>query len=321
MKADVRSDESDGGERTVLVESGQHNSEIADGGTRMGPTDPPFQFRLVHLLAFMAVVAVFLAAIGYAGFWGAWWFFLFGSFLLGLYFRDAWLWAGGPVACLIVGGLVFPALAPPKPHGRRPQCGNRLRQIGYALASYHATYGCYPPAYVADANGKPMHSWRVLLLPFVEEQQLYKEYDFAEPWDGPNNRRLHDRIVSLYVCPSDPGWKSGRTGYVAVVGGTTMWPGAEAVTRQQCPDGLSNTVLLVEVKNSGIHWMEPRDLDLTTMPLKVNGNGGISSGHDMGANVLYADSRVGFVPDTASPRELRALLTRNGSEKVDPTWK
>jgi translation elongation factor EF-Tu-like GTPase len=59
-----------------------------------------------------------------------------------------------------------------------------------AVANYHETYGCFPPAYVADRDGKPMHSWRVLILPFLEQQELYHAYNFAEPWDGPNNRKL-----------------------------------------------------------------------------------------------------------------------------------
>jgi prepilin-type processing-associated H-X9-DG protein len=162
----------------------------------------------------------------------------------------------------------------------------------------------------------------VLILPFIDEPQLYEEYDFDEPWDGPNNRKLHGRRSFLFECPSDPGRGSGSTSYVAIVGPSTMWPGAGSLNRQQCPDGLSNTVLLVEVQNSGIHWMEPRDLDITTMSFKVNGSRstGISSGHGNGAHVLFADGTVEFLPDTASAAQVGAILTRNGSEQVNRTW-
>ena len=63
-----------------------------------------------------------------------------------------------------------------------------------AVANYHDTYGRFPAAYVADRDGRPMHSWRVLILPLLEQRTTYDAYDFAEPWDGPNNRRLADRV-------------------------------------------------------------------------------------------------------------------------------
>src|SRR5262245_23624397 len=66
-----------------------------------------------------------------------------------------------------------------------------LRQIGIAVHEYIDHWKCFPPAYLADAAGRPAHSWRVLLLPYLGYEELYKQYDFNEPWDGPNNSRLH----------------------------------------------------------------------------------------------------------------------------------
>src|SRR3990172_9467251 len=71
---------------------------------------------------------------------------------------------------------------------RRTACKNNLHQIEMALHYYHDKYHCFPPAYVADASGRPLHSWRVLLLPFLEQENLYRQYRFDEPWDGPHNR-------------------------------------------------------------------------------------------------------------------------------------
>jgi Protein of unknown function (DUF1559) len=68
-----------------------------------------------------------------------------------------------------------------------------------AVANYHETYGCFPPAYVADRDGKPIHSWRVLILPFLEQQELYRAYNFDEPWNGPNNRKLASRVGKIYL--------------------------------------------------------------------------------------------------------------------------
>ena len=72
----------------------------------------------------------------------------------------------------------------------RSDCQGRLRQIALALQCYHDVYKSFPPAYVADETGKPMHSWRVLILPFLEQKALYDQYRFDEPWDGPNNGKL-----------------------------------------------------------------------------------------------------------------------------------
>ena len=77
----------------------------------------------------------------------------------------------------------------PRQAGRRSICENNLRQIALALQNYHQANGCFPPAYVADKNGKPMHSSRMLILPYVGFDDLYKAYDFTEPWDGPNNKK------------------------------------------------------------------------------------------------------------------------------------
>jgi prepilin-type processing-associated H-X9-DG protein len=274
-------------------------------------------------MAITAVCGGFLATVGYFGFLGGWSFLFVISFVPGVYLKRAWAAIGVPIAYVLVTGLLLPALQPAQEYGgRRSACRNFMRQIGMALDTYHQDYGCYPPAYVADGNGKPMHSWRVLILPYIEEIQLHSEYDFNEPWDGPNNRKLHSGSPYGMQCPSDPACGTGSTSYVAVVGASTMWPGAGSASRQQCPDGLSNTVLLVEVHNSGIHWMEPRDLDITTMSFKVNGppSTGISSGHPDGAHVLFADGYVGFLPNTLTAGEVGAILTRNGSEQVDPTW-
>jgi prepilin-type processing-associated H-X9-DG protein len=197
---------------------------------------------------------------------------------------------------------------------------NNLKQIGLALQSYHDTYKCFPPAYVADADGKPMHSWRVLLLPFFEEaglKRLYESYDFSEPWNGPHNSELSVEFPILF-CPSEEG-DFLNTSYVAVVGPETAWPDTAAMRIRGIRDGTSKTISVVEVANSGIHWMEPRDLTFEEALRGINVPGnkpGISSKHPGGANVLFCDGSVHFLSDKIPADTLRALLTANGSEDV-----
>ena len=97
-----------------------------------------------------------------------------------------------------------------------------------------------------------MHSWRVLLLPYLERKDLYSQYDFDEPWDGPNNSKLHGTRVRYFESPSGVG-VVGETSCVAIVGMQTVWPGAKTTKNADIKDGLSNAVLVAEIHNSGIH--------------------------------------------------------------------
>src|SRR5262249_38706201 len=183
----------------------------------------------------------------------------------------------------IVGCCLFPfVFNTPRGAPTRMQCSNHLKQIGLALQNYHDVYGSFPPAYIADADGKPMHSWRVLILPFAEQKPLYDAYRLDEPWDGPNNRKLHNQYPACFFCPTCYGKQPlGETNYVAVVGPGTVWPNDKCIQMSDVKDGTSNTILVVELANSGIHWMEPRDLHVNQMPMAVNAQRGqgISSPH------------------------------------------
>ncbi len=220
---------------------------------------------------------------------------------------------------LVLGFLLLPTHGGSPGAGRRMQCSNHLKQIGLALQNYHDTYGCFPPAYFADASGKPTHSWRVLLLPFMEQKPLYDKYRFDEPWDGPHNRFLHQEIVTTYACPSRSTRQSkNETSYVAVIGPTTLWPGTQSTRLSDVTDGTSNTLMVVEMANSGIHWMEPRDLDLATMSLAVNSSPGpsISSPHPSVAMAVFADGHTQAISKNTPVEIVRGLLTIAGQEQI-----
>lgn len=189
------------------------------------------------------------------------------------------------------------------PGAERSQCGNSLKQITLALERYREAYRRYPPSFVADQNGRPMHSWRVLILPFLGEEVLYSQYSFKEPWDGPHNRKLHDKELYVYRCLADHGRKpSTDTSYLAVVGtGSPLAPSKGQRTGKPKSDSL----LVVEVADSGIHWMEPRDLHVVQMnPIVCASHGqGISSHHINGAHVSFADGTVHFLKAGTSVAE------------------
>jgi prepilin-type processing-associated H-X9-DG protein len=215
-------------------------------------------------------------------------------------------------------GLVFlyPAVSTPREAPRRSQCKNNLKQIGLALHNYHDVYGSFPPAYVADATGKPMHSWRVLILPFLDQEPLYREYDLSEPWDGPNNSRLLDRMPPVYSCPSRAGPSgSTNTSYVAPFGEHCIFRGSEPVKFSAVLDGLSNTLMVGESAGANIPWMKPEDVDIAAHP-SLGDSAGFSSDHSGGVHFLMGDGAVRFIALTIAPQTYQALLTRDGGEVV-----
>ena len=172
---------------------------------------------------------------------------------------------------------------------------------------------------ITDNSGKPMRSWRVAILPYLEQQSLYQRYKFNEPWDGPNNRLLAGTVVPTYRCPSDPSPNPTETNYVMIVGkGTMGGTPNEFFNFSQVTDGSSNTILVVEVTGTGINWMEPRDLTLEEFSYRINDRSGkgIGSFHPGGAMVVLADGSTRFLSQSLDPETLRRLVLRNDGQAV-----
>ena len=111
-----------------------------------------------------------------------------------------------------------------------------------------------------------------------------------------------------------------HTSYAVVVGPGTMWPGDESVCSRDVTDGTSRTLLVVEVADSGIEWMEPRDLHIDKLAPNINpaSGQGISSKHPTGASGLFGDGHVEVLSEDLTPEQIRAMLSRAGGEEVDP---
>lgn len=282
------------------------------------PAKRPFQFTLRSLLVVTTLVALVLGLIAWLGYGGV----VLSLFMLTVVSALCRVWRTTKTLAALTVLAFLPALLPlfvDSPEGvLRMMCSNNLKQLGRALRQYHDVYGSFPPAYVADKNGRPIHSWRVLILPYLDQENLYKQYRFDEPWDGPNNRKLASAMPEVYRCPTTPAHlHPGETSYVAVVGPETAWRGDQSANDSDIHDGLSMTILLVEMKNSGIPWMQPHDPPYPPMPAKVNprSDRGASSYHPNGANVLFADGHVMFLSDDSE--QLGPLLTIDGGETIE----
>lgn len=139
-------------------------------------------------------------------------------------------------------------------------CQNFEKQISLALHNYHEVYQSFPPAYTTDEDGNPLHSWRVLLLPYLEEGAMYREIRLSEPWDSEYNRQFHSRMPISYNCQLTPEVKeAGLTSYMRVVGPGTTTDGPGTTGIGDIEVGMSNVIWLVEVMPTTC-WMAPVDI-------------------------------------------------------------
>ncbi len=135
---------------------------------------------------------------------------------------------------------------------------NNARQIGLALLNYEFENGHYPPPFTVDENGKRLHSWRVLILPYMEENSLYKKIDLTKAWDHPENVAAGKRMPEAYRNYQPHG--STSTSFIAVVGDNTMWPTTGKGRKiADVSESTSQTILAINSPQFSLHWMDPND--------------------------------------------------------------
>ncbi len=221
------------------------------------------------------------------------------------------LGALGSTVVLLV-ALLLPAVQAAREAARRSQCVNNLKQIGLAMHNYHSTWDCFPPAAITDENGKPLLSWRVAILPYLEQSSLYQQFHQDEPWDSPHNLPLASMMPMVYRCPSNPLIGPDETPYQVIVGPKTMFRADfKPVKITDITDGTSNTIMAAEARRS-VTWTAPDDtVHDPTVPMS-----GLGSLHPGGFNTLFADGSVRFIKMSIASTVLDALFTRNGGEVV-----
>jgi prepilin-type processing-associated H-X9-DG protein len=224
----------------------------------------------------------------------------------------------------VIAAALFPAIQRVRETARCMNCVGQYKFFGMDMQEYHRIHGRFPPAYLADRRGQPAHSWRMLLLPW-ENDPLGKQCRFNEPWDSPHNRALApglhigmSGVYPAYHCPSDRDSDRLDTSYVMVVGKGTISAGPNSVRIEDVTDGLSRTIGLAEMAESGIPWMKPEDLKFDEMSFKINdfSTKCIRSRHPGVANVGMLDCSVKSLNENIDPKVLKALLTIAGGENI-----
>jgi hypothetical protein len=223
------------------------------------------------------------------------------------------------VATISMGtALLLPAVQAAREAARRMQCKSNMRQITLALLTYEVANGTFPPLYTVDAQGKPLHSWRTLILPYMEGAAVYQAIKLDEPWDSEHNKQFHDVMFSLFRCPSNPYANGTANCNYSVIAGGVFKPGEGiSIDKIAAADGTSATILLVETKDA-FCWMDPTaDMSLDDLVMGINVVGGrAGSYHPRGMNASCCDCSVRFINDSIDKEILRCLGLMNSGKVV-----
>ncbi|MEZ5941727.1 MAG: DUF1559 domain-containing protein [Planctomycetaceae bacterium] len=267
------------------------------------------------------------AAIGMLFIPGFWILCLLVAVLISRLRKEALEWAS-PLAGAVAVTIIWPCLLP-STHGHREAaqhsaCKKNLKQIGLAMHNYHDVYSTFP----SQAAGEPPLSWRVALLPYMDQEPLFREYDQSAEWDAALNQPVAKTRIDYLMCPAVPKeTQEGEypyTAYVVPVGTNAGWQEQRNLGFKEIEDGTSNTIAVVEACGQMIPWAEPRDIPLpgTTIGMNLPGRephrseGMMSAYHRGGAYILFFDGSVRRFDEDVDPAIIEALLTPNGGEVI-----
>lgn len=208
--------------------------------------------------------------------------------------------------------LLLPAVNAARTAARRAQTSNNLKQIGLALHNYNSTFNSFPPAVRLDSSGQPGTSWRVAILPYLEDVAMYQAYHQDEPWNSPANQQAINHVPPVFQSPLTP--PGNDVSYVAVTDPGFVFNGTDGCRLIQVTDGLSNTIMAIDAGRSGVALAEPRDLTWPEFLQRFrNRDVGNSPG---GISALFADGSVSFIPYSTDPHTLHAYFTKAGGEPI-----
>lgn len=230
-------------------------------------------------------------------------------------------------SCFVLFYLLLPTLGHPAEASYRTQCKNNLKHI---MLAHHNNHD-FQRRFAASSEGDPPHSWRVTLLPFMDQKPVFDRYRFAAPWDDLVNEPVAIIPMAIFQCPSRvrqvrpeflrDAQQRYFSHYAILNGAHTASTG---VTVNQITDGTSNTLLVVEACGVDRVWTNPTDVDIDSQPVGINlpsatrfhSPGWISSHHYDGGHAALADGSVRFLSKNIDPKILKALVTMDGGESV-----
>ncbi len=216
----------------------------------------------------------------------------------------------------IMAALLLPAVQSAREAARRAQSMNNLKMLSLSVLNFEAATGRFPAAAIPTKDGKPGLSWRVAMLPYLEEKNLYDQFHLDEPWDSEHNRKLIPLMPEVFRSPSSQA-EPGKTTYLAIRGEKAVIMESKTdrgIGVRDIMDGTSRTVWLAEADDArAVEWTKPEDFSPDADD-PWRGLGGLRPG---GVLAAFVDGHIEFLPRSLPKETLRALFTRDGGEVVD----
>ncbi len=232
--------------------------------------------------------------------------------------EDANLGGNPMVSVAIIGVLVallLPAVQAAREAARLNSSMNNMKQLLLSMHNYHDATKAFPAHAIYSADGKPLLSWRVAVLPYLEQKQLYDQFHLDEPWDSEHNLKLAKQMPLVFAEPSstlDPA--EGKTNYLGVGGDKGVFPKQKkGMGIRNITDGTSNSIAIVQVDDEhAVPWTKPVDFTPDADD-PMSGIGPLHAGVFLAG---FCDGHVDAIAYTIDPETLKALFTRNGGEVV-----
>ncbi|MBA4106762.1 MAG: hypothetical protein C0485_13480 [Pirellula sp.] len=200
-------------------------------------------------------------------------------------------------------------------------CETNLFQLAHSLLYYSTRKGQLPQAISNGPSGRPYHSWRILMLPTIEQPDIADAYNWEEPWDSPHNSDLVSAQIDVFQCPSDYSLfherRPATTSYFAIVGPQTAWPLDRGLPLDEITDGREQTILLLEAAGLEVPWGKPQDLSFDEAVSILTSEPDDRVAHIGGVNAAFANGSVRFLPVPMNRKMAEALLTARGGERID----
>jgi hypothetical protein len=217
--------------------------------------------------------------------------------------------------------LIRPVVRQVQLGARQAVCRARAAELVSALYQYRNDNQRFPPCYTVDSQGKPLHSWRVLLLPYLgpQAQAIHAQLRLDEPWNSPHNLAWANQAPDVFVCPDDQRFAAGDTSFCAIVGDRYAFRPGVGISVEEITDDPSSTVLLIEASHSGINWMSPQDITAADLAQGLNSQlPGSPGSHHVGRGVTVgtAEGQGKIIADHLSPDDLHRMATIGGGEFV-----
>ncbi len=199
----------------------------------------------------------------------------------------------------------------------RAVSSNNLKQMALAVHNYESAHGFLPPAATLGKKGKKLLSWRVAVLPYIEQDALYQKFNLDEPWDSEHNLKVfkENPMPKVFAVPGTKNLAEKKTHYQAFVGNGAAFDPVAAIKFTDFQDGTSNTVLFATAA-AAVEWTKPDDVEFDPKAEVKK----LFLFQGSSTLVAMADGSVRAVSDKTSDKNLKAAITRNGGEVLEPDF-